>query len=138
MKARIDEARKTLDLSFAYADEFEKAAQTMLDREISDEMFERLAAELFPAKKDNDPNRERQYALVGLRQRSATIDDSIRGSGWGAYNAVTEYGDHFQPYKNTANATSDQRRAIESLYGKTYDLREKAARLILDPKALMN
>ncbi len=114
----IDEARRTLQLTWKYADEFEKAMNALLDQEHTRRDFEQLVRDLFPKPSgEHAPFSKEQYGMLGLLESSPTISDEIRGTKYGAYNAVTEWHD-WQIRFNTGGASTEEKRTINQLWGK--------------------
>jgi phage/plasmid-like protein (TIGR03299 family) len=88
-KARLEEARQALKLTFKYADAFEKEAEALLSVAMTEKEFEEFANELLP-------DRPRKASTVELLTRtfaeSSTLEN-VRGTRWAALNAVSEYTD---------------------------------------------
>src|SRR5215213_9790617 len=113
----IDEARKTLRLTWQYADEFEAQMNALLDQEFTKREFEGMVADLFP-KPANEPapfSRE-QYSMIGLLESSPTIDDGLRYTKWGALNAVTEHFDWSTRF-NEGGAPVAEKRTMHVMFG---------------------
>lgn len=52
-------------------------------------------------------------------------------TGWGLFNAVTEYADHFSPIRTRDSVTATERRFERIIDGQFDDLKDRAAELIL-------
>ncbi|SDP32838.1 phage/plasmid-like protein TIGR03299 [Arthrobacter sp. ok909] len=114
----IDEARRTLNLSWQYADEFEKGMNTLLDQEFTKRQFEDMVRKLFPkTAKETAPFSKEQYSLIGLLESSPTIDDGFRYTKYGALNAVTEFQDWNTRY-NEGEASIEEKRTLNVLFGR--------------------
>lgn len=114
----IDEARKTLNLTWQYADEFEKQMNGLLDQEFTKRQFEQMVGDLFP-KPLNEPapfSRE-QYSMIGLLESSPTIDQGIRYTRFGALNAVTEHFDWSTRF-NEGGPSVAEKRTTNTLFGR--------------------
>lgn len=114
----IDEARKTLKLTSAYADAFETQMNALLDQEFTKRQFETMIQDLWP-KPANDPapfSRE-QYSLIGLLESSPTIDDGFRYTKYGALNAVTELQDWGTRF-NAGGPSTEEKRTMHVLFGR--------------------
>lgn len=110
----IAEARETLGLTFKYVEAFEAEANEMIERSITDAKFAEIVGNLFDL--EDAPSAmakaRRQSAVDGVLDvwaGSGTLD-GIRGTAWGAYNALTEYVDHFAPVAGRGDA-ADKRAA---------------------------
>lgn len=114
----IDEARKTLGLTFKYMDEFQKAMDALVEAEYTKGQFESLVRDLWP-KPTGDPapfSRE-QYSMIGLLESSPTIGDDIRGTKYAALNAITEYFDHGTRF-NEGGASIEEKRFTHVMFGR--------------------
>lgn len=94
-KLVLAEVRDALKLSYSYAEDWTAMATDLARSEITNREFEQLIDQAFApsedaAKKVLDAWDERRGALLATWTKSATTD-GIRGSAWGAINAVTEH-----------------------------------------------
>lgn len=125
---KIAEAREALDLTFKYVEAFESEAEKMIAATMTAGMFDRFADELLgidPVSPDKSSKRTRDHAenLRNLWRSSVTLD-GIRDTKWGAYQAVTEYYDHFAPANGQDKDTA---RAVRALTTRpVVDLKEHA------------
>lgn len=111
---RILEARRTLQLSFQYYEDFENLAKDMISTKITSAQFGKFLESLIPYKADFDPAapvatdraamnvEEARAAIRGLYEHADTCAN-IRGTAWGAYNAVAEYADFDRPIRGKKN-----------------------------------
>ena len=97
---RIVAAREALGLTFAYADEFQKQADELFKQSITDKQFSDLVRNLYPK-----PDKDTKGALKKWENKVVLIDDlyhnsptnsMIKGTAWGAFNALTERLDYFR------------------------------------------
>lgn len=131
----LADVRAGLDLTFAFGDAFQAEADRMIEAEYTDDQFTQLVNQLWiPAKEDASKrsvtiSENRMQALAGLYRSSDTIDDKIRRTRWGAYQAVTEYVDHFSPIK--AKEDKEGARALRTVTnGNVIGLKERAFALL--------
>jgi phage/plasmid-like protein (TIGR03299 family) len=89
MDGRLDEARRSLGLSFEYFDEFERIAERLAAEEFSQAKYEKLVQRL------TDVNPQREGLLVAY-ETSQAVGGGIRETKWGALNLVGEYYDHLR------------------------------------------
>lgn len=108
-EGRIVQARQALGLTFAYADEFQKQANELFQQSITDKQFSDLIRNLYPKPEDAT-----KAALTKWENKVVTIDDlyhnsptntTIKGTAWGAFNALTERLDYYRSSK-TGNSDS--------------------------------
>lgn len=103
MDYKIEEARRSLDLTFNYMDEFHAEMEKMLEVPVKEWQFQHVLDKMLPIKEDATPGRlakakGRQALLWNLFTNSPT-NEFGRGTQYAAYNALTEYADHYLPVK---------------------------------------
>ena len=112
---KIQVARETLGLTFQYFDEFEKEAQNLFNQSITDAEFSKLIQTIYPK-----PDKDTKNAITRWENKVVIIDDlyhnsptnaNIKGTKWGAFNALTERLDY---YRNGKGSNSDSRFASAS------------------------
>lgn len=116
MDGRLDEARRALELTFDYAEEFAKVGEELAAEKISDGRFERIVEELTDVEKHAE-------GILATYQTSPNLED-IRGTKWGALNAVGEYFDWGR------NTRSQEARLKSSLTGTSRRMRDEAYTLL--------
>jgi phage/plasmid-like protein (TIGR03299 family) len=103
---KVQQAREALGLANAYMDEFDKLAQKMIETEITKAKFDELLALAYPApekdakgsfKKYNDKIDQLQAIYVG------EYNNTIAGTAWGAFNAMTERLDWYRTGRGDSN-----------------------------------
>lgn len=123
-KLAVVAAQEALGLTFKYAEAFEAEANKMIEATISEGQFVKSLRKIWAAPKGEDATRaatihaERESKIVMLFNQSPTIQEAIKGTKWGAYQAVTEYLDHYAPAnskKGTPEAVRAERVASGSL-----------------------
>ena len=105
-KKKIAEARKALGLMFKYVEEFEKAAERMINETLTLAEFEKVCHELWPLEPDAGPRTKSNDAkrMGHLRRlfEYAPTNANIRGTRWAGVQAIGEYLDHYAPAKTDA------------------------------------
>lgn len=97
----IGEARRALDLSFAYLEDFQAEAERMIQTSITKAQFSKIITAEFGA--DADASKSTQTRRGNMVDQMMTLfaeagtQKGVRNTRWAAYNAITEYADHFQP-----------------------------------------
>ncbi|MFD7284019.1 DUF932 domain-containing protein [Streptomyces sp. NPDC059862] len=128
-KARIAQARSALGLTFKYAEEFEKAAQRMIDAEMTLSELKSVVDELWPVKDDSPrakTNQRQRWGAISNLFEHADTQAGIRGTRWAGYNALTEYANHVAPARGKSDADKAAARAERIISGAANDLMEKA------------
>ena len=100
VEGRIQVARETLGLALGYFDEFEKEAQALYSQSITDAEFSKLIQTIYPK-----PEKDAKGALKKWENKVVLLDDlyhnsptnaTIKGTKWGAFNAITERLDYYR------------------------------------------
>lgn len=95
----LHEARAALGLTYKYVEAFQAEAEALLARPMRNAEFDGYAAQLFNVRDEGKASKralDNRDGLVRLYRDSDTLD-GIRGTRWGAYQAVTEFVDHIAP-----------------------------------------
>ena len=116
IQGRMDEARRVLGLTNTHMDEFETLARNLFETEISNAQFDKLVANLYPKPDELSKMAGTKYeqkidTIQNLYKVSAT-QDGIRGTKWGALNALTERVDYFR-----TSRTGDDKSLMASASG---------------------
>jgi phage/plasmid-like protein (TIGR03299 family) len=102
----IEEARQALGLTFAYAEAFQAEADALIAQSFTDAQFAEIVTRLWPVDEKSERSKtiaaNRSHALNRLWRRSPT-NTVIRGTRWAAYQAITEYTDHYAPVADKRN-----------------------------------
>ena len=127
IRSQIGQAREAMGLMWRYLDDFQAAAERMINETLTMSEFEKVITDLWPLA-DDAPDTTRQRA----RQRNATLrylmrdantQAGIAGTHWGGFQAITEYVDHYAPGNDLA-------RAARAVAGPTADLKTRAFDLL--------
>ena len=101
---KLADVRDALRLVPAYLDQFQAAAEKMIDQQLDWEQLRRVAEQLWPL---TDDDGEPAYLKKMARERQlrhlfeqAPTQQRIRGTAWAGYQAVTEWLDHEQPARS--------------------------------------
>ena len=96
---KVQAAREALGLANAYLDEFDKQAQELIQKEISDKQFFDIITTVYPK-----PEKDAKGSMTKWENKIDTLNDiyfgetcvNIKDTAWGAYNALTERLDWFR------------------------------------------
>jgi len=94
LTGKIQEARETLNLTFKYAEAFNASATKMVNTTVTDAMLRELLEDVLP---DRPKTAEVIETIETLHHTSEV--NGYTGTAWGAFNAVTEYFDHYRETK---------------------------------------
>jgi phage/plasmid-like protein (TIGR03299 family) len=100
VEGRIQVARETLGLALGYFDEFEIQAKALYAQAITDAEFSKLIQTIYPK-----PEKDAKGAIKKWENKVVLLDDlyhnsptnaTIKGTKWGAFNALTERLDYYR------------------------------------------
>lgn len=100
---RVNLAVVAIKEAVGYQEKFQEVAQAMVDQPMVDAEFAKIVGRLWKVAPDAegkvaDRKRDIQAQVIDLYRNSPTLE-SVRGTRWAGYNAVTEYLDHYRPVK---------------------------------------
>jgi phage/plasmid-like protein (TIGR03299 family) len=119
VEAKLADARRTLGIAWAYYDELEKVGGGLIGQRMGGSEFECFLARLIPLLEPRPDrsdggravrNVERVREAIRTAYRTAPDLADIRGTRWGALQAVTTYVDYVQPTRQTAGRTHAEAR----------------------------
>lgn len=135
MEGRIQEARKALRMSFRYYEAFTEFMTGLANTNITDTQVEAAVNDMFALPNPNTSTEEeranvakRRLALLGLYANSPTVD---RGTVYGAYNAATEWYDHYKNARRTMKPQAIERHVENVWYGDGVEFKDKALDLLV-------
>lgn len=106
VNSQISQSREALGLMWTYLETFEKAAERMLQTEMTMREFENIVGQVWPVKdnasEQTQKNAKQRLGTLKYLIRKADTQKAITGSRWAGYQAITEYLDHYQPAKTAA------------------------------------
>lgn len=128
---KLNEAREILGIGFSYFEAIKTAGEAAALTKVTDAEFDEFLKTLVPDPKDPEANKTRaENKRADIRRVYKGSEDlnNIRGTAWGAYNAVVEYEDHYASVK-----TKDRDEACARLERTVFNpnLKAKAAGLLL-------
>ena len=133
-RAAIQEARTTLKLSWRYKHAFESEAAQLYSQAMDIDQMREFAAELLEVDKADSRtaarNRsQRAGSIVKLWTSSPTIAP-ISGTRWAAYNAVTEYVDHYAKVRTSGDQAAARALRAVTIGSSAQTLKTRAFRLL--------
>lgn len=136
IEGRMQEAREAIQLAIKFVGEFDKAAEILIDQDYTDAEFAKLIAVAFPAPAKTATDRiKANYVdltdkLVYAFNDSPTVQN-IKGTKWGAYQAVTEYLDWGQTIRGDK---VEQKRLTRTTMGEYDSIKLAAWSHLMAPK----
>ena len=105
-EGKIAVAREALGLAHKYIDEFSAMANAMIETEITAKQFDDIVALAYPApEKDAKGSAKKYDAKIDLLNDIyiGQYNNTISGTAWGAYNALTERLDWYRSARGGDN-----------------------------------
>jgi phage/plasmid-like protein (TIGR03299 family) len=106
-EGKIAVARETLGLANKYMDEFDKMASAMIQTEITKAQFDQIVELAYPTPKDETKKASmtKHNSKIDLLQGIYVGDynNTISGTAWGAFNALTERLDWYRSGRKGTN-----------------------------------
>jgi phage/plasmid-like protein (TIGR03299 family) len=139
--ARMEIARRELTLAFKTVDSLQAELDRMVATPMTEAAFVKDLRKIWPVVNPEDSKRgatiqaERESQLVSLFNDSPTLQ-TIKGTRWGALNAVTEWADFFQQVPSTSKNPSQvraQRVVLDTIESSAYDPKAKMFDLLRVP-----
>jgi phage/plasmid-like protein (TIGR03299 family) len=133
-RVAIQEARTTLRLSWRYKNAFEEEAAQLYSQAMDVDQVREFAAELLEVDKADSRtaarNRsQRAGSIVKLWTSSPTVAP-IAGTRWAAYNAVTEYVDHYAKVRTSGDQAAARALRAVTIGSAAQTLKARAFRLL--------
>lgn len=118
---RVQEARQSLRLTYAWAGEFEKSLMAMLATPMTSGEFDHFVDLIAPPSESDKAGwvaraEEKRQALRFLFNEAET-NEFGRGTRYAAYNAATEYADWVMPIRSAAPAARAERILADTTVG---------------------
>lgn len=135
MDTRVDEARRVLGLASAYNEELAARQRYLATKQMTDAAVARFLEELLPDRDVDADTRQNNTRRENIRQDILDLYTGagmgsdmqfVRGTAWGALNAVTEYTNHHSKVKRD----SSEFRIESVLFGTGADLNRRAMSLL--------
>ncbi len=128
---KLKVAAETLGLTRKYYESFATFAENLVAQKFTRSSFETLMNQLMPLEGKEGraltvANNDRELLLAAY---SANDIDNVRGTKWGAYNAVADYSDHMR------KLLGDPQSRRENAYVRTFqgtDLKDRALALLVN------
>lgn len=119
----VSEARKALDLTFTYLEDFQAEAERLINTPLTDKRFEEIIEAEFGVPSDAHPSaitrsenkKDEFFELFAL----ANTHEGIRNTAWAGANALIEWADHHAP----VHGDDTGRRAFRSVFDPSFKQR---------------
>src|SRR5437660_6227047 len=120
-QARLDEAQRVLGLTRGAAERVRQRAEQLSSTRISDQDWRSFLDALVPDPPDSRQGRARaanvRDEIDRLYHGERFGQDEVRGTAWGAWQAVVAYNDHAMTSRRTRTSTAEETRFERILGG---------------------
>lgn len=131
LNGKVVAAREALNLTFRHVEEVKPLATALVRAKVVDQQVrDILESTVFPI---TDKDRENGIPVMHPSQQAFSLYhtsptlDGVRGTAWGAFQAVTEYVDHFTDFRTRVDRhTPDQQRAYVLTFGSGAEKKARA------------
>lgn len=130
---KFEDAVKRIHAAVSALDTFKAQGEHMYRQQFTRKAMQDFAANLFPAPAD----KESSARLEGMRDRVIDLFDNgtgifdVRGTKWAAFNAVTEYADHYRSTRKGSENSAEDSRLASAWFGTGAQLKQRALDLLL-------
>jgi hypothetical protein len=116
--ARTAAAEQVLTAAVGSMRQMAVQGEQMLARKVTADEFTKIVERLYPLGGDSKSAKTRSNKRIDLLQQiySSPTQEPIRNTAWGAYQAILEFGEHYQGIKRTEGSlgVARARRALTS------------------------
>jgi phage/plasmid-like protein (TIGR03299 family) len=135
LDGKVIEARKALGIALRSVETVKELTNRLALTKIVDSQLRDILEKTWPVKADDSEDATEKVSrhverTFELYETSPNLE-GIRGTAWGAYNAVTEYLDHGVTYHGRARQDDSDARADSLLFGTGHDAKERALKAAL-------
>ena len=139
VKARMEQARKDLELISAHTNDYREKLEYLATRRMAaksvDDFFnavlgitqEQLAQNEVSTRKSNQKDKLFEILETNVND----VEPELRYTGYDLLNAITWYTDHEMSSRATGGKSADEARALSSVFGSGQKLKERALTLLL-------
>jgi phage/plasmid-like protein (TIGR03299 family) len=129
-QARLAEAQRVLGLTRGAAERVRQRAEQMTTTRLSDADFRSFLTALVPDQPDSRPGQSRadnvRAEISRVYRGHGGGQDDVRGTAWGAWNAVVAYNDHEVPGRKTRTSSAAETRFERIMSGQNIGSRALA------------
>jgi phage/plasmid-like protein (TIGR03299 family) len=116
---RIQQARDVLGVAFRYADSLADLGGSLIDQTITEREFDEILTQVFPVKPDASDksishSMNKRSSVKNIYKYAPNLTN-IKGTKWGALQAVAEWDTHVAPVRGTERNTREQSRFARSV-----------------------
>jgi phage/plasmid-like protein (TIGR03299 family) len=129
LDGRVAEARRALGIAFKATELDRQITEMLAGKHLAERQIREILEAAWPKVDENDEEETEKRAVgkaMDLYETSPNLE-GIRGTAWGAYNAVTEFVDHEVTYRSRFGDATEHR-AESLLFGDGHDVKERALR----------
>jgi phage/plasmid-like protein (TIGR03299 family) len=121
LQQNATQAREALKLTYSYMDTFEKQARELFETSVNDKKWNDIITTLYPKPEVQEGKKsgaltlwENKVDLLNDLYFKSPTNETIKGTGWGALNALTERVDYFRQSRGNSGEVSESNIAAAS------------------------
>lgn len=108
VSGRVAAAREALGIAYTYMDKFEEEAKSLYEASITDAKFTEIVNAIYPKPEKDSKGAltkwETKVDLINDLYYTSSTNETIKGTAWGAYNAMTERLDWYRAGRGKTGA----------------------------------
>lgn len=135
LEDKIKKAREILGLVIDQHDQYKEVTEYLARLSINTERANEFIDKVMPlpeGRKTTRAQNARDKVMELYESGLGTDIPGVRGTGWGMFNAYTEYLNHHMTYRNTAGNTAQDNRLNSLWYGKGAASMDQAKKALLE------
>lgn len=130
LAGKVEQARAALGIAFRHTEFVKDLTAKLSTAQVVEAQVREILNRTWPSpavvEGDKEPEASRHIErALALYEASPNLD-GIRGTAWGAVNAVTEYLDHEVVYRGRGRLANDEARANNLLFGEAHEAKGRA------------
>lgn len=134
-QGKVEQAREVLKLTDHYYDVMETEFNRLLDEQFSIGQMQTFTENLLSAKGKASTKTKNNRAKIVELFSTGRGNAAVANTRWAAFNAVTEYVDHYATTRKHGDTTESEARMNSAILGAGADLKQRAYNLLkVDPK----
>lgn len=135
LKDKTKKAQEVLGLVVDEHNRYKEVTEFLASLRIDSKKVEEFLDGVMPLPEGRKPTRAmnaRDKVVDLFENGMGTHIPGVRGTGWGLFNAYTEYLNHHKTYRNTEGNSADDNRLHSLWYGQGADAAQKAQKVLLE------
>jgi len=134
-RTKVEQARQVLQLTDHYYKVMEEEYNRLLDEQFSTAQMQTFTEQLLPSDGEASTKTKNNRTKIVELFHTGRGQKAVANTRWAAYNAVTEYVDHYATTRKCGDTTEGEARMNSAILGAGSNLKQKAFNILkVDPK----